>query len=282
MQAVSKNIELKSGLIMPCLGYGTWRLGENPDREKEEIAAIRRAYDLGIRHFDTAEMYGEGATEALLGRAFSGAERARLFITSKFYPHNASPAKMARACERSLSALKTDYLDLYLLHWPGATPFEETLEGALKLREAGKIRAFGISNFDVRGLLEIVEDGLHHEIDVNQVMYNPGRRGVEFDLLPLMRTHGIACVAYTPVEPRLIAGNAAFARLAGEMGLSPAALALSWHMTRGAALPIPKAASVAHVEELVKAADISLGKAELDAIDRIFPPPSRAMPLDIV
>lgn len=282
MQANSETITLKSGLRMPRLGFGTWRLAESRLTWASEIAVIRHALDLGFRHIDTAEMYGDGAAERLIGEAISGQDRERLFITSKFYPHHAAPADMHRACERSLRALESEYLDLYLLHWPAAVPLAQTLEGAAELLQSGKIRAFGISNFSADELEDALAEDLGHIIDVNQVMYNPARRGIEYDLLPLMQTKAIACVAYTPIEPRMMAANKAFCAIAEEAGLSPAALALAWHLSHPHAAPIPKASSKAHIEALAQASSLVLCPDRLARIDAAFPPPSAPRPLDII
>ena len=275
-------ILLKSGVALPSPGFGTWRMGETPGDRPEEIAALRRAVELGFRHFDTAEMYGEGEAERVMGEAFAGLDRDGLFLVSKVYPWNAGADEMAAACEASLSRLGTGYLDLYLLHWPGSVPFEDTLEGARRLKAEGKIRAFGVSNFDTRGLGRLIDNKLADEIDVNQVMFNPARRGIEFDLLPLMARHGIVGVAYTPLEPYMLSRHAGFRAVAGEAGLSPAQLAMAWHMTRGLAVPIPKAGKVAHVEALAAATSISLTTEQLAAVDAAFPAPTRPQPLDIL
>lgn len=282
MQANAETITLKSGLTMPRLGFGTWRLAESRSTWADEIAVLRHALDLGFRHIDTAEMYGDGDTEKLIGEALRGYDRESLFITSKFYPHHAEPVDMHRACERSLRALGTDYLDLYLLHWPGAVPIERTLHGAAELLQSGKIKTFGISNFNTAEFASVMGEELSGMIDVNQVMYNPARRGIEFDLLPLMGMHNVACVAYTPIEPRLMRANKPFAALAAEAGLSPAALALSWHMALGHALPIPKASTKAHVEALAAASTHGLSEAQRARIDAAFPPPRAPVPLDII
>ena len=280
--SIDQTIRLKSGLEMPAFGYGTWKMGEIAANEAEEIATIHQALERGVRHFDTAEMYGDGSTELLLGKALSKADRSSLFITSKFYPFNASKQAMINACENSLARMGTDYIDLYLLHWPGHPSFEETLEGAHQLLEQGKIRAFGVSNFDFQELGDLIDAGLSDLIDVNQVMYNPARRGIEFDLLPLMQLHTIACVAYTPIEPALLGRNTAFAKLAQSLGFSPAELALSWHMTSGRAAPIPKCSKPHHLEGLLRAGQTALNAEVMSAIDGIFPPPSHAAPLDLL
>ncbi|MEO1275190.1 MAG: aldo/keto reductase [Pseudomonadota bacterium] len=279
---LDRTFRLRSGVEMPCPGFGTWRLGEDPRAAGEEERALRRALERGFRHFDTAEMYAEGGSEALIGNVLQGVDRPALFLCSKFYPYNAGTDDMVAACERSLSRLGTDYLDLYLLHWPGSTPFEQTLEGARHLIEAGKIRAFGVSNFDMREMQSMIALGEDTLVDVNQVLYNPSRRGIEFDLLPLLAEHGIACVAYTPIEPRRLAGNTAFRQIAAGAELSPATLAFAWHLTRGVACPIPKASKLEHVDALADAATVTLGDEILSAIDTAFPPPTRAQSLEIL
>ena len=279
---INQTIRLKSGLDMPAFGYGTWKMGEIAANEADEIATIRQAIERGVSHFDTAEMYGDGSTELLLGKALSKVDRSSLFLTSKFYPFNASKQAMTNSCENSLERMGTDYVDLYLLHWPGATAFEETLEGAQQLLELGKIRAFGVSNFSFQELRDLINLGLSDLIDVNQVMYNPARRGIEFDLLPLMQLHNIACVAYTPIEPALLGRNRAFAELAQSLDFSPAELALSWHMTSGRAVPIPKCSKPHHLDKLLRAAQTVLDAEVMTAIDDIYPSPSKAMPLDLL
>lgn len=280
--SIHQIIRLKSGLDMPAFGYGTWKMGENVANEADEIATIHQALERGVCHFDTAEMYGDGSTELLLGKALAGADRSNLFITSKFYPFNASKQAMMSSCEDSLARMGTDYVDLYLLHWPGATAFEETLDGAHLLLEQGKIRAFGVSNFSFQELGGLINEGLGDLIDVNQVMYNPARRGIEFDLLPLMQLHTIGCVAYTPIEPVLLGRKGAFARLAQSLDFSPAELALAWHMTSGRAVPIPKCSKPHHLDGLLRAAQTTLDTGVMTEIDGIFPPPSQAAPLDFL
>ena len=279
---MGRGVTLKSGLALPPIGFGTWRLGEDSARSEDEIAALRRAVELGFMHIDTAEMYGDGATERLVGQAISGMQRDALILTSKVYPWNAGRTDMIAACEGSLKRLGTDYLDLYLLHWPGSVPIAETLAGAEALLAAGKIRAFGVSNFDSDDLARVLAVGSGVAIEINQVMYNPARRGIEWDLLPLMQREGIVCVAYTPIEPGRVARNPGFAQLAAEAALTPAELALAWHVTRGAAIPIPKAGTVAHVESLHRAAEIRLDAATLAGIDAVFPPPDGPSRLDIL
>lgn len=276
------SVTLRCGRHMPRLGFGTWRMGESPRTADAEVAALRHALACGFTHLDTAEMYGEGGAETLVGRAIAGEDRSRLFLTSKFYPHHAAADQVVAACERSLARLGTDSLDLYLLHWPGSTPFEETLEGVERLLSAGKIASFGISNFDANEVASLFDSGLGDRIDCNQVLYNPARRGIEFDLLPLLERLGVACVAYTPIEPRRLAANAGFARIAADCGLAPATLALAWHMTRGRACPIPKAATLDHIDALADAAGIRLPEDVMAAIDDAFPPPDGPRRLEIL
>ena len=279
---MAKSFTLKSGLVLPPFGFGTWRLGEDPSAQTTEIAAVRHAIDIGFNHLDTAEMYGDGATEDLLGRAISGIDRDRLILTSKVYPWNAGVGDMVAACEASLDRLGTDYLDLYLLHWPGSVPFEDTLEGAARLKSAGKIRAFGVSNFDARTLARLSEAGLDQTIEVNQVMHNPSRRGIEYDLLPAMDAANIHCVAYTPIEPARLSRSSAFNAVAQDLGLDVAGLAMAWHVSRGAAIPIPKASTIPHVDQLRAAVDAHLDAETLARIDAAFPPPTSPLPLDIL
>lgn len=272
---------LRSGAIVPSPGFGTWRLGEGGDRSGE-IAALRYAYDLGFRHFDTAEMYADGESEALLGEAFEANSSDGIFITSKFYPWHADAKGVQDACDRSLKRLGRDHIDLYLLHWPGSVPFEETLAGAEKLLDAGKIRAFGVSNFDNELIGELVQAGLHEKVDANQVLYNPARRGIEYDLLPSMKEAGIVCIAYTPIEPDRMKQNTGFSDIAAELRMTPAELALAWHITRSDAVPIPKSATLRHIEGLARACTSKLSKEVLSAIDDVFPSPKSPQPLDII
>ncbi len=186
MQIDTVTLKNTRDATMPRIGIGTWHMGEDRQTAETEVAALRHAHDLGFTHFDTAEMYGEGGAEDILGSAFAGQDWDGLFLTSKVYPWNAAKNDMVAACEQSLDRLQTDHIDLYLLHWPGSVPFEETLEGARVLLDHGKIRAFGISNFDTAGLRQIIDAGMGDLVSVNQVMHNIPHRGVELDLFPLI------------------------------------------------------------------------------------------------
>lgn len=278
----SSTTRLKSGLEMPSPGFGTWHMGESRASADKERKALHHAFECRFRHFDTAEMYGDGGSEILIGEAFAGFNRSEYFLTSKFYPHHARADQMIEACERSLDRLQTDYLDLYLLHWPGGTPFDETLRGADRLLSQGKIRGFGVSNVDTSMMSRIIDYGLDSLIDVNQVMYNPCRRGIEFDLLPLMQMQNITCIAYTPLEPRALNRNQSFKELANEAGLTTTQLAFAWHLTRNIACPIPKSATPAHIDDLVAASQVTLNDHQLAVIDECFPAPTRSEPLDII
>ena len=266
---------------MPKIGIGTWHMGEDPRAAAAEIAALRHARDLGFTHFDTAEMYANGGAETILGRAFAGHVRDGVFLTSKAYPWNAAGRDMIAACERSLDRLKTDRIDLYLLHWPGSVPFEDTLEGARTLLEQGKIRAFGISNFDTQGLQRLMNHGLTDLVTVNQVMHNIPFRGVELDLFPLMAEHGITAVAYSPLELGPTGSIPGMQELARDEDLTVAQLVLAWHMSRGLAVPIPKSSRTDHLDELAAAARMQLSSATVAQIDRLAPVPSRPVPLEI-
>ena len=266
---------------MPKIGIGTWHMGEDPRDAAAEIAALRHARELGFRHFDTAEMYADGGAEAILGQAFAGQARDGVFLTSKVYPWNAAWPDMITACERSLDRLETDHIDLYLLHWPGPVPFEDTLEGARALLEQGKIRAFGISNFDTQGVERLLDHGLADLVTVNQVMHNIPFRGVELDLFPLMAEHGITAVAYSPLELAATSRIAGLQDLARDEHLTLAQLVLAWHMSRGLAVPIPKSSRTDHLDDLAAAARTQLSSATIARIDRLAPVPPRPVPLEI-
>lgn len=266
---------------MPKIGLGTWHMGEDPRAAAAEIAALRHAHELGFTHFDTAEMYADGGAETILGRAFAGQARDGVFLTSKVYPWNAAAPDMIAACERSLDRLETDRIDLYLLHWPGPVPFEDTLEGARTLLDQGKIRAFGISNFDTQGLRRLIDQGLTDLVTVNQVMHNIPFRGVELDLFPLMAEHGITAVAYSPLELASTRTIPGIEELARDEDLTVAQLVLAWHMSRGLAVPIPKSSRTDHLDELAAAAQMQLSSATIAQIDRLAPVPSRPVPLEI-
>jgi diketogulonate reductase-like aldo/keto reductase len=240
------------------------------DRREDAQAALRRAVELGMTHIDTAEMYGTGRVEAIVGEAIEGI-RDRIFLVSKVLPSNATAKGVVQACERSLRQLKTDRLDCYLLHWPGSYPLAGTIQGFEKLAKDGKIRSYGVSNFDVRRMEEAVRIAGPGKIACNQVLYHVGERTIEHELLPWCEGNGVAVVAYSPLGARSFPSSPAFEDLAASKGVTPRQLALAFLLHRPSVFAIPKTSSLAHLEENAKAASIVLGDADLGAIDETFP-----------
>ena len=269
---------LPDGRSVPVLGQGTWTMGEDRARRAEEVRALRRGLDLGLTLIDTAEMYGEGASEELVREAVAG-RRDETFLVTKVYPHNASRAGVAAACERSLKRLGTDRIDLYLLHWPGRHPLAETVAAFERLRRDGKIRGWGVSNLDAEEMeeLEGVPDGSRCATD--QVLYNVIRRGVEWDLLPWCRRRGMPVMAYSPVEQGRLPTGGALAEIGRRHGRGPFAVALAWVLARDGVVAIPKASRIEHVEANAAALDLALDAGDLAALDRAFPPPTGKTPL---
>lgn len=276
-----KTVVLGDGTALPAIGMGCWLMGEDPARRADEIASLRRGLDLGLTVIDTAEMYGEGASERLVGEAIAG-RRDEVFLVSKVYPHNASRTGTAAACERSLKRLKTDRLDLYLLHWRGSVPLAETVEAMDRLVADGKIRRWGVSNLDPPDMVDLFAVPGGDRVAVNQILYNPSRRGVEWDLLPMMAERRIAVMAYSPIEQARLVRHAGFAALARRHGVDPAALAIAWAIRDGNVIAIPKAGRPGHVEINAAAADPELAPELVAAIDGLFPPPTEAMPLEMI
>jgi diketogulonate reductase-like aldo/keto reductase len=273
-------LALPDGETVPALGQGTWKMGEERGLRAQEIAALRLGIELGMTLIDTAEMYGEGRTEELVGEAVSGL-RDQVFLVSKAYPQNAGRDSLPKACERSLMRLGTDHLDLYLLHWPGSVPLAETVEAFEALRRAGKIRHWGISNFDVEDMRELLEAG-GEGCATNQVLYNFARRGPEFELVPFMEKRHMPVMAYSPVEQGRVPKSGALADIAKAHGASVAQIALAWLLRRKDAMVIPKASRIEHVRENRRALDLTLTRQDLAAIDAAFPPPRRKTPLDML
>ena len=262
---------------MPRLGQGTWRMGEGQRPRAQEVAALRLGIELGMTLVDTAEMYGEGAAEEVVADAIAG-QRDRVFLVSKVYPHNASRAGVAAACARSLRRLRTDCLDLYLLHWRGGTPLAETVAGFEALREAGHIRAWGVSNFDVGDMAELPPG-----CGTNQVLYNVGTRGIEFDLLPWSRAHGMPVMAYSPVgQGGALLRSKALVDIARRHGATPAQVAIAWTLAQHGVVSIPKASDSAHVGQNAAAATLRLVEQDFAEIDAAFPPPRRKRPLEML
>jgi diketogulonate reductase-like aldo/keto reductase len=273
--------KLPSGATIPTFGLGTWRMGEDARKRAAEVEALRRGLELGVTLIDTAEMYGDGEAETIVADAV-GTRRDDVFIVSKVLPENASRKGAIAACERSLKRLKTDRIDLYLLHWRGAVPLEETLSAFAALVEAGKIVEWGVSNFDISDMGELWKMPDGDGIATNQVLYNLTRRGVEFDLMPWCRQRKVPVMAYSPIEQGRLLGHAALREVAARHRATPAQVALAWLMRHDDVIVIPKAATLEHVEENLAALDLLLTHDDFTALDRAFPPPKKAAPLDML
>jgi diketogulonate reductase-like aldo/keto reductase len=276
-------IALPGGETVPALGQGTWMMAERRSRRAEEIAALHAAVDAGMTVIDTAEMYADGAAEALVGEALNGRRR-EIFLVSKLLPQNASRRGTVAACEASLRRLQTDRLDLYLLHWRGRIPLAETLEAFDTLKRDGKIRHWGVSNFDVDDMEELValKALSGSSVATNQVLYNLTRRGVEHDLLPWCRARGISVMAYSPLEQGRLLTNKTLNALADRLNATPAQIALAWILRQQGVLAIPKAGHPDRVRENRRAVDVHLAADDLAALDRTFRPPTRKTPLEMV
>ena len=269
---VLPQLELPSGATMPVLGLGTWRMGERASERQQEVAALRLGLSLGLNLIDSAEMYGDGAAEAIVADAVDG-HREQVFLVSKVYPHNAGRRDAVAACARSLNRLRTDYLDLYLLHWRGDVPLTQTVQAFESLRSEGRIRQWGVSNFDAADMRELlsIEGGQH--CAANQVLYHLGSRGIEWDLLPLCRAQGIALMAYSPVDQGRLLRHRGLAELALRMGVTPAEIALAWLLAQPGVAVIPKATNPTHVRCIRAAADLQLTPTVLADLATLFPPP---------
>jgi len=278
---MSLEVTLPGGKTVPALGQGTWQMAERANRRAQEIDALRLGVELGMTLIDTAEMYGEGAAEQLVAEALAG-QRDRLFLVSKVYPHNASRQGVMQACERSLGRLKTDRLDLYLLHWRGGVPLEETVAGFEELRRAGKIRHWGVSNFDTSDMEELFAIPEGRNCVTNQVLYNVSRRGPEFDLIPWMHDHRMPLMAYSPIEQGRLPHGGVLESIARKHGASPFQIALAWLLHQPDVIAIPKASSEDHVRDNHRALEIRLDGDDLEAIDSEFPPPRRKRPLEMI
>jgi len=284
-----RSIDTIPGMSLPVLGLGTWRMGEAGARRSEEVAAVRAAIEMGWRLIDTAEMYGEGGAEEVVGRALAEAMRAgqvgreQMFVVSKVYPHNASRKGTREACLRSLARLGIDRIDLYLLHWRGSHPLAETVEAMRSLVAEGRIGRWGVSNFDVDAMEELAAVcGSDFDCAANQVYYSVGERGPEFGLLPWLQQRGLPMMAYSPIDQGALAADAGLQSLAREHGISAAQLALAWVLARPGVAAIPKAARAAHLRENLAAGELQLGPELLAAIDSLHPPPRRKTPLAMI
>ncbi len=274
-------VKLAAAEKVPALGMGTWTMGERRAARNAELASLRRGIELGMGLIDTAEMYGEGAAETLVGEAIAG-HREQVFLVSKVYPHNATRRGTIDACERSLARLATDRIDLYLLHWRGSVPFAETIEAFERLQRDGKIRYWGVSNLDPADMAELCSTPGGQRVAANQVLYNLTRRGIEWDLLPWCGARRIPVMAYSPVEQAGLLADRRLLDLARKIGKPPAQIALAWVLSRDNVIAIPKAAQRAHVEENFGALECTLETGTLAELDAIFPPPRRARPLEML
>jgi diketogulonate reductase-like aldo/keto reductase len=274
-----RTVSLPGGAAMPVLGLGTWKMGEDRARAADEVRVVQRALDLGISLIDTAEIYASGGSERVVGEALKG-RRDSVFLVTKVAPSNASRRGTVRACEGSLKRLGTEVVDLYLLHWIGGTPVAETIEAFESLKAAGKIRAWGVSNFDTDDM-EAIPAGA--ECSANQVLYNPQSRGIEFSLIPYFQSHAVPVMAYTPLgQSGRVLKNAVIAEIAKRHGATPAQVALAWGIRHPGVVTIPKTATLARVEENLGAADLTLTEADLAEIDKAFPPPRAKRGLEMI
>lgn len=274
-------VTLPSGISVPALGLGTWMMGEDTARAKVEVESLKRGLDLGLTLVDTAEMYAEGGAEKIAGQAIAS-RRDEIFLVSKVYPWNASRKGVIEACERSLERLKTDRLDLYLLHWRGEHPLAETVAGFEDLRRAGRIGAWGVSNFDTDDMEELVEVPDGQNCAANQVLYNLSRRGIEYDLLPWCQQRGIPVMAYSPIEQGRLVKSGELIRIAKAYQATPAQVALAFLLERDGVIAIPKSASPDRTAENAEAVDLDISDEDWATLDATFPPPQRKQPLEMI
>jgi diketogulonate reductase-like aldo/keto reductase len=281
MQSHMKELILPSGASMPRFGLGTWGMGEGQDSPEAEAAALRAGLDAGVRLLDTAEMYGDGGSEEVVGQAIAG-RRHEVFLVSKVLPSNASAAGTVRACERSLKRMNTERIDLFLLHWRGGYAFEETLAAFERLQREGKIGDWGVSNLDLHDMEELMELPGATGIATNQLLYNLTRRGIEYDLLPRLRAWGIPLMAYSPIEQGRLLNHPALKSVARRRNVTPAQIALAWVLREPDVIAIPKSSSLAHLQENLAAREVLLQPEDLAELDRAFKPPTRAQPLEML
>ena len=275
-----KRVTLPSGETVPALGQGTWKMGERAGRRADEVKALQLGIELGMSLIDTAEMYADGGSEEVVRDAIAG-RRDEVFLVSKVWPGNASQKGTLAACEKSLRRLGTDRIDLYLLHWPSRHPIAETVAAFEALKTAGKIRHWGVSNFDVADMEELLAVG-GQGVAANQVLYNLTRRGIEYDLLPWQQSHGVPIMAYSPVEQGRLADHRALEKLAKARGVTSAQIALAFSLVRDDVISIPKATNPAHVRDNRAALELRLSAADLAELDRAFPAPRQPTPLEML
>ncbi|HEV8262514.1 MAG TPA: aldo/keto reductase [Burkholderiales bacterium] len=276
-----KTVALPSGERVPALGQGCWYMGENRAARAEEIATLRLGLDLGITLVDAAEMYGEGKAEELIGEAIAG-RRDEAFLVTKAYPHNATRKGVLAACERSLKRLRTDRIDLYLLHWRGSVPFAETMDAFMTLQKAGKIRHYGVSNLDLEDMQELWSVPGGKRVATDQLLYNLTRRGIEWDLLPWLRKQRIPVMAYSPIEQGRLVRSPKLADFAKRQGMTAARAALAWLLAKDDIIAIPKTAHRERLKENAGALELTLSSEQLAELDKLFPPPKGARPLEML
>jgi aldehyde reductase len=276
-----KTVALPSGERVPAFGLGTWMMAQNKAARAEEIATLQLGLDLGATLIDTAEMYGEGRAEELIGEAITG-RRDQAFLVSKVYPHNASRKDAVLACERSLRRLKTDRIDLYLLHWRGSVPLAETMEAFVTLQRSGKVRHYGVSNLDLADLQELWKVPGGSATATNQVLYNLARRGIEWDLLPQLRAWGVPVMAYSPIEQGKLVRNRKLVDFGQRHRMSPATAALAWLLASDDIIVIPKTSHRERLRENLAALEIRLTTAQRAELDQLFPPPKGPRPLEML
>lgn len=272
MTESQRMVSARGGVTLPALGLGTWKMGEKRAQRKAEVAALRHGLDLGLGLIDTAEMYASGGAEQVVGEAIRG-RRDEVYLVSKVLPSNASRKGTIKAAERSLKHLKCDYIDLYLLHWPGSHPLAETLEAFERLVEDGKIGRYGVSNFDAGEMEDAMAASGGDAICVNQILYNPAQRAIEAELLPWCAAQDVALMAYSPLDQGSILQDAVLEQIADGHGVTTATIAVAWTLRLAGMVSIPKATAPAHVEAVAAARDVQLTEDDLTAIDRAFPPP---------
>jgi len=276
-----RTVTLPGGEKVPALGQGTWYMGDNASRRAEEIASLQTGIDLGMTLIDTAEMYGNGRSEELVSEAIAG-RRDAVFLVSKVLPSNASRQGTKKACERSLKRMRTEVIDLYLLHWQGSYPFEDTIAGMMDLKQEGKIRHWGVSNMDVSEMREIFSIRKGDTCAANQILYNLSRRGVEYDLLPWSRERSLPVMAYSPIEQSRILKDRTLTTVATAHNATPAQVALAWVLRTPGVIAIPKAGQVAHVRENAASINLALTPDDLAALDAAFRAPTRKMSLEML
>ena len=273
-------VTLPGGETVPALGQGTWKMGEQRGRRADEVRALQLGLDLGVRLIDTAEMYASGIAEEITGEEISG-RRDDVFLVSKVLPSNASLSGTTAACERSLKRLGVETIDLYLLHWPSSHPISGTVGAFKALQQAGKIRHWGVSNFDVSEMEELLRVG-GEKVTTNQVLYNLSRRAIEYDLMPWQQKRGIPLMAYSPIEQGRLAHHRSLSEVAVHHNATPAQIALAWVLAQPQTMVIPKATGEAHVRENRAAAEIVLTEEDFAALDSAFPPPRRKSSLEMI